>query len=118
MANDHHRRPATRRRSSVTLARGLGRHRRTLIPRTLIPDAGAASQAETLGLFAAAIITRCHAQILRRYATQIANNQSAAAAIAAWTETWGDPTLAEATLAEATLTEPTLSEHASKEPTV
>jgi len=116
MANDHHRRPATRRRSSVIRARGPQRHRRSLIPRTLIPDAGAASQADTLNLFAAALIPHCHAQILRRYATQILNNQSAAAAIAAWTETWGDPILAEATLAEATLTDPTLSDNAITEP--
>ena len=63
--------------------RGPGRNRQLIAP-TLIPLATAASRAETLQSFAACIITRCHAQIVRRYAAQISAGLSAAAAVAAW----------------------------------
>jgi len=81
------RRTLDRGRSDAVRDRTHGRRPRRdrqLIPLTLIPLATAASQAAAVRSFAAALIGTCHAQVLRRFAEQIATGLSAAAAVAAW----------------------------------
>lgn len=86
-----------------------------------MPEASAASQAETLTLYAAVIggALPCHAVILRRYAAQIADGLSADDAIADWpstapaTPTASETTAAETANAETAVAEGALTEHAS-----
>lgn len=79
------------------------RLRRAIIPRTLIPTATAADQASTITLMRAGIkiCFTCYARQMARYARQITEGLSAAAAVAAWTEV-PEPAgpLAEVTLSE------------------
>lgn len=84
------------------------------MPITLLTDAtnGASAYADLTALARSMQATRpCYARQIQRIARQLNSSLTAAAAIAAWTETPYTPTiLSESTLAESTITESTLVE--------